>query len=188
MIIAEELLEADFEYSVDLGGGNIIVLGEIQILEDVNFTDLSVGNAIAWNWDFGDGGSSNEQNPTYQYQAKGQYTITLTTTDQIGCQSQYQLVANVFDDYLIMVPNAFTPDGQRNSYFKPVYRGISDMDFYIFNTWGELIFEANSLETLGWDGTLNGTDVPNGNYVYKAIFTTRSGETVEKAGVFILIR
>ncbi|MCE7055262.1 PKD domain-containing protein [Algoriphagus sp. AGSA1] len=188
VIIAEELLEADFEYSVDLGGGNIIVLGEIQILDDVNFTDLSVGNAIAWNWDFGDGGSSTEQNPTYQYQSKGQYTITLTTTDQIGCQSQYQMVVNVFDDYLIMVPNAFTPDGQKNSYFKPVFRGVSDMDFYIFNTWGELIFEANSLETLGWDGTLNGKDVPNGNYVYKAIFTTRSGETVEKAGVFILIR
>lgn len=92
------------------------------------------------------------------------------------------------DDYVIMIPNAFTPDGTKNQNFKPQFRGIASMEFYVFNTWGELIFETNSLETDGWDGTLNGTLVPNGNYVYKAVFGTRSGGKVEKAGVFILIR
>ncbi|MDE0561797.1 gliding motility-associated C-terminal domain-containing protein [Algoriphagus sp. NF] len=87
-----------------------------------------------------------------------------------------------------MVPNAFTPDGTKNQYFKPQYRGIASMEFYVFNTWGELIFEANSLETMGWDGTLNGKKVPNGNYVYRAVFTTRSGEKEERSGVFVLIR
>lgn len=188
VIIADELLQADFEYEVDFGGGNVVVSGEIQILEDVFFKDLSLGKAISWMWDFGDGGTATDQNPVHQYSSKGQYTVTLTTTDEFGCQSQYQLVVNAFDDYVIIVPNAFTPDGQKNIYFKPAFRGVASMDFYIFNTWGELIFESHTLETLGWDGTLKGTSVPNGNYVYRAKFKTRSGESVEKSGVFILIR
>lgn len=188
VVIAEELLVADFEYVVDLGGGLIFPNGEIQILEDVQFNDLSLGDVVIWNWDFGDGGQSSEQNPIHQYQRKGSYTVTLTTIDSIGCMSEYQIQVEVFDDYNVIIPNAFTPDNVKNQYFKPKYRGIASMHLYIFNTWGELIFESNSLETLGWDGTLNGTDVPNGNYVYRAKFTSRSGEEFERAGVFILIR
>ena len=188
VLIAETELIANFEYAVDLGGGNVVTNGDVQILEDVQFQDLSQGNAIIWNWDFGDGSSSNEQNPTHQFQNKGAYTVLLTTIDDLGCQSEYQIIVNVFDDYLVMVPNAFTPGGTKNQFFKPKLRGIASIEFYIFNTWGELIYESKSLEDLGWDGTLNGTPTPNGNYVYRGRFVSRSGETVEKAGVFILIR
>lgn len=33
----------------------------------VQFTDLSTGNPISWLWDFGDGSTSNLQNPCYIY-------------------------------------------------------------------------------------------------------------------------
>lgn len=186
--IATTLLKAEFNYQADLGGGNILVNDVVQILEPVDFIDISKGNVAIWNWDFGDGTSSTDENPKHTFTTKGVFTVTLTTIDTIGCISIYQRVIDVRNDYLIMIPNAFTPDGSKNLYFKPQFRGIASMEFYVFNTWGELIFEANSLETLGWDGTLEGKETPNGNYVYKAIFKTRSGEKVEKAGVFILIR
>ena len=51
----------------------------------VKFTDQSIqgtGAIIDWNWSFGDGGSSYEQNPTYQYQNPGIYTVSLTVTDE----------------------------------------------------------------------------------------------------------
>jgi gliding motility-associated-like protein len=188
VLIAEEELVASFQYEVDLGGGIILTNGEIQIQEDVAFMDFSQGDVLIWQWEFGDGNSSGEQNPVHQFEAKGTYTVKLTTIDSIGCVSSYEIIVNVFDDYKIIVPNAFTPNGLENKYFKPYYRGISSMEFYIFNTWGELIFESNSLEDLGWDGTLNGTPTPNGNYVYKGRFVSRSGEVITKAGVFILIR
>lgn len=188
VLISDTELIPEFNYEIDLGGGNILSNAEIQIQEPVQFKDISQGKIIIWNWDFGDGNGSSEQNPTHEYQNKGIYTITLTTIDEFGCVDVFERVARVFDDYVIIVPNAFTPDGSKNQYFKPQYRGISSMEFYIFNTWGELIFEANSLETLGWDGTLNGKNTPNGNYVYRGVFMTRSGEKVEKSGVFILIR
>ena len=43
----------------------------------VTFTDQSQG-ATTWAWDFGDGGTSTQQNPTHTYAAAGVYTVTLT--------------------------------------------------------------------------------------------------------------
>lgn len=52
------------------------------------FTDTSTSSAtiITWVWDFGDGNGSNEQNPQHEYAAYGIYDVTLTVTDDNGCQ------------------------------------------------------------------------------------------------------
>ncbi len=42
----------------------------------VNFTDISSG-ASTWFWDFGDGTTSNLQNPTHTYATPGDYTVSL---------------------------------------------------------------------------------------------------------------
>ncbi|MEN2281263.1 PKD domain-containing protein [Algoriphagus sp. SE2] len=186
--ISEELLQSNFEYHADQGNGIIVSNGDIQILENVDFEDFSSGEVIIWEWDFGDGATSTTQNPSHTYSKKGTYTVTLKTTDSIGCQSIYSILVDVKDDYLLMMPNAFTPDGVKNQYYKPMHRGIASLDFYVFNTWGELIYFSDSLEDLGWDGTLNGKPAPNGNYVYKVTYQTRSGNVFDEGGVFILIR
>lgn len=46
----------------------------------VYFTDLSTGNITDWLWDFGDGDTSDEQNPQHTFSVSGQYTISLTIT------------------------------------------------------------------------------------------------------------
>jgi len=172
----------------DQGGGNFIPNSVAQVLELVNFSDLSQGDAIIWNWDFGDGATSGDQNPTHIYSKKGFYSVSLTTIDSIGCISVIERVIEVKDDFVIIIPNAFTPDGTKNQFFKPQFRGVASVEYYVFNTWGELIFHTTSGEDPGWDGTHLGQKAPNGNYVYRALFTTRSGEKIEKSGVFILIR
>lgn len=54
-----------------------------------NFTDqtqMVSGAAITtWVWDFGDGNSSNAQNPVHTYAAPGSYSVSLTVTDARGC-------------------------------------------------------------------------------------------------------
>jgi gliding motility-associated-like protein len=51
----------------------------------VNFQDLSaVGTA--WAWNFGDGGTSTQQNPVHTYTANGQYTVSLVVTNASGCR------------------------------------------------------------------------------------------------------
>ncbi len=58
---------------------------------EVNFTDVSTGvnNIISWQWDFGDGGSSTIQNPSYVYQNSGIFTVTLNVLDDKGCENIY---------------------------------------------------------------------------------------------------
>ena len=46
----------------------------------VTFTNSS-NNATSYNWDFGDGNFSTETNPVHTYAADGEYTVTLTATD-----------------------------------------------------------------------------------------------------------
>ncbi|MEC5144035.1 PKD domain-containing protein [Chitinophaga sp. 212800010-3] len=45
-----------------------------------SFTDKSTGSPVAWQWDFGNGITSNKQNPEATYVSPGSYTVTLTAT------------------------------------------------------------------------------------------------------------
>jgi PKD repeat protein len=53
---------------------------------NVNFNNISTGlpQNATWNWNFGDGGTSNLFSPAHTYTAGGMYTVTLTGTDQLG--------------------------------------------------------------------------------------------------------
>lgn len=44
----------------------------------VRYYDASTGNPTSWNWSFGDGGNSTEQNPEHVYSAPGTFTVNLT--------------------------------------------------------------------------------------------------------------
>ncbi|PLW94298.1 MAG: hypothetical protein C0592_03275 [Marinilabiliales bacterium] len=62
----------------------------------VNFTDLTDPNGSilgTWEWDFGDGNTSNLQNPTHVYAGSGIYTVTLIVTNTSGCSDTIQHLA-----------------------------------------------------------------------------------------------
>jgi PKD repeat protein len=50
----------------------------------VNFVDQSTGNPTSWLWDFGDHTSSTTQNPVHTYTSAGNYTVTLTVSNDAG--------------------------------------------------------------------------------------------------------
>lgn len=64
-------LSADFSASPTSG----------QAPLQVQFFDLSAGSPVAWNWDFGDGGSSTQKSPIHNYLRPGIYTVDLTVFD-----------------------------------------------------------------------------------------------------------
>ena len=49
-----------------------------------DFSDLSTENPAAWDWSFGDGGSSTDQDPVHIYAADGTYTVSLTARSASG--------------------------------------------------------------------------------------------------------
>jgi PKD repeat protein len=54
----------------------------------VNFTDQSTNSPTAWNWIFGDGGTSTVQNPSYQYTTGGSFTVSLTVSNVSGSNTK----------------------------------------------------------------------------------------------------
>jgi len=56
----------------------------VSVSTPVHFTDKTVNSPASWSWDFGDGVTAADQNPTHAYLVKGIYTVTLTTTNSNG--------------------------------------------------------------------------------------------------------
>ena len=69
---------------------------EICVGKEVSFNDLTVNVVdpiVEWNWNFGDGNTSDEQNPVHAYENAGTYTISITITTQEGCQDT-EIISN----------------------------------------------------------------------------------------------
>lgn len=67
------------DFSVKNGTGNSELL--------VQFLDESLGAPTSWLWDFGDGITSTEQNPSHRYTEPGQYSVSLTASSESGVGS-----------------------------------------------------------------------------------------------------
>lgn len=97
----------DFQVGLEVGGAGSVVTKtfavRIQRPPDaafsfvrnqltVAFEDQSTNNPTSWLWDFGDGQTGRQQNPTHTYSAPATYTVTLTVRNAIGEDSISQLV------------------------------------------------------------------------------------------------
>jgi PKD repeat protein len=58
---------------------------QICVGSAVNFSAIS-DDATSWIWDFGDGNSSTERNPTHYYETQGIYDVSLIAVNESGCQ------------------------------------------------------------------------------------------------------
>ncbi|HSJ66806.1 MAG TPA: PKD domain-containing protein [Anditalea sp.] len=182
--ISDEPIHALFDYKVKGMDPKGLILANDEII----FQSHSIGENLQYEWDFGDGTGSQLANPKHSFAAQGIYLVQLSLTNAFGCESSMEMRIEVNEAHLIMIPSGFTPLENENQTFRPKMRGIAAYEMYIFNTWGDLLYEMKSMEDPGWDGKTNGKLGPNGNYVYRANFTTVDGKKVSKSGVFTLIR
>ena len=58
---------------------------------DAQFSDLSTDNPTVWEWSFGDGGSSTDQDPVHSYTMDGTYTVTLTASSASRSDTQVRM-------------------------------------------------------------------------------------------------
>jgi gliding motility-associated-like protein len=138
--------------------------------------NLSAG-ATAYYWDFGNGKTSEDENPVITYTEDGTYTIQLISYNEFECSDttffEYELLFKG-----LYVPNAFAPSSSNLSIrmFKPVGMNLKTYHVMVFDTWGHMLWESTKLDTEGrpeegWDGTFEGNLMPQGNYMWKITAT-----------------
>ncbi len=181
-------------------GGNRIALDDeafanpgelVTIPLAINFTPLS----IEW---VGQGLSCTDcLNPEFTM-TDGFRFFDVTVTTETGCEFRADITYFPTPEPSIYIPNAITQSDNfsndvtiRNDIFFPrVQEGVQGtMSVRIYDRWGSLVHEASSdlrdIETLGWDGQLNGRAVESSvfSYLVRIDLENRS-EQVERTGVF----
>jgi len=114
----------------------------------------------------------------------------VTATNSSGCSGVDYILVRVYKSKPdILVPNAFTPNGDgRNDIIKPIPIGIATLNYFrIYNRWGQMLFSTSEFNK-GWDGNLNGTQQQSGTYVYMTEGIDYLGNTVFRKGTVVLIR
>lgn len=152
------------------------------------FTDLSTVNVTSWQWSFGDGFGATVQNPNYTYLEVGNYVVTLAVATDFGCQDTISYSVIVEPQFTFYVPNAFTPNNDGiNDLFFGSGEAVTDYNMQIFDRWGEVIFESNSMDHK-WDGIYKGLPAEAGQYVYKFQIRDWKGDDHQYSGGVNLLR
>lgn len=154
------------------------------------FENTSI-NGVRYLWDFGDGTTSEEENPTHQFGVTGSYTITLYAWNADDCSdtlTRNSLVTVLEGEGNSTFPNAFmwngsgptggawTPGSVDNTVFHPKIENATALKMMIFSRLGHKIFQTDELY-VGWDGYINSSSLAEqGVYIYKAWITYSSGE------------
>ncbi|MGD9193392.1 MAG: PKD domain-containing protein, partial [Desulfobacterales bacterium] len=103
----------------------------------VDFVDQSSGEVETWLWDFGDGTTSTEQNPSHLYPNSGIYTVSLTVTGA-GQESTETKI-----DFI----NVNSGDDVAYDFIWP----IAEEDFFVFQAFGNQRMEQPGLYHAGTD-------------------------------------
>ena len=149
----------------------------------VGFTNNST-NATNYIWSFGNGSTSSQQNDTTVYTTPGTYTVMLIAQNSAGCVDTATATILVLDDFSILVPNIFTPngDGSNDVFFIPS-SGLSTLSVEIYDRWGLKVYEITSPS-----GSWNGGSSPEGTYFYLLNAKSTGGKEVSQQGYFQLIK
>jgi PKD repeat protein len=136
----------------------------------VSFTDNSTGGPTSWQWLFGDGLTSTQQNPTHTYAALGVYTVTLIISDGFCRDTITTLVdvnnfvnvadgdfATAFDLY----PNPSS--GVFHLYLELIKR--SDLEIAVMDMHGRSVYQEQVRKAQTYQGDIDLSSLSKGVYI-----------------------
>lgn len=171
-----------------------IILG-IDSLYKGQETQLSTnrnGSNLIYKWEPPEGiDNVNSPNPNVTLDSSKEYKVTITdlntNCDVIARRRIYVFEVNCADPD-IFVPTAFTPNGdQSNDVLYVRGANLREIEFQLFNRWGELVFETKEINK-GWNGTYQGKIVDPGVFVYQLKAICFDGQEYIDKGNITLIR
>ena len=144
--------------------------------------------AYSYDWNFGDGNTSDEPLTTHVFDGLSDYTVTLDVTSWVGCTNQAYTV--VRGPVLLYVPTAFTPNNDGiNDAFKVVGSQIMNYELWIMNRWGETVFHSTSLDDVWIGDVQDGTHyAENGIYNWVIRLKGYNTDAEEYSGTLQLMR
>lgn len=165
--------------------------GETVMDQVVQFINGSVGT-ISYQWNFGDGTSSDQEDPRHRYKSAGDFLVQLLSSNGFCADTAYGYV-NIDPLLALYIPNAFTPGiNGINDFFFPQGEGIEldsyDMDIY--DRWGKIVWRTSNFSKK-WNGTHMSSQnpAPMGVYTYRITFRKFSDlDRFDVSGIVHLIR
>lgn len=138
-------------------------------------------------WIMGDGILCHDC-PDSQIMPTGSSCYKIQAVTAQGCKAEDEVCITVTSEYAIYIPNIFTPnyDGL-NDVFMVYGTGITKLEMFIFDRWGEKLFVSND-QKKGWDGTVKGIECKDDVYTYLVNFTTIDGKKHTKTGHVTILK
>lgn len=166
---------------VDLGNDTTICIGE-----EITVNALG-GNNRSYEWNDGSTGAAIIVN------SAGNYSVTVTEN---SCSSEDEItISEESCDCVTALPNAFSPnnDGLNDHIFPIIEDGceFTNFKFFVISRWGQVVYESTSSTPgdSGWNGTINGTELPQDTYIWVLEYTTiLDNNSIIKKGEILLVR
>jgi gliding motility-associated-like protein len=114
--------------------------------------------------------------------------VCLNAANEAGCSDDTCVTVKSLIKPLVDVPSGFTPGRFGvNGRIKVEGFGIAQMQWSIYNRWGQKVYETNNTKS-AWDGTFNGKVQPLDVYTYTLDVTFSDGTKYRKTGDITLLR
>jgi gliding motility-associated-like protein len=148
---------------------------------DNGLYELNLINKNKYLWYFDNDSSANKI-----FTKEGCFAVKIS--NEFGCAINDSICITDLCKPYIQVPNAFIPNGV-NKTFKPITKFVDEINWEIYNRYGEKVFFTNSL-TSEWDGTFNNNPCQGDVYFYIINYAGKqnNNETKTIKGTITLIR
>ncbi|MEM9983761.1 MAG: PKD domain-containing protein [Bacteroidota bacterium] len=171
--------------------GQMLITDTVLYMPEATAQFLVAGNFIGaeYLWDFGDLNISNEEAPVHTFEEAGIKTVEVSVVSEAGCELTLSREVKIYQIAYAVVPSAFSPNGDGiNDEFYISGHNLINLQFSVYNRWGQLIYQTDQLD-FRWEGeTMNGRSVGVGTYVYHLQALDAHGNTQEKSGTVTVIR
>jgi gliding motility-associated-like protein len=172
---------------VKIFAGNDTSIARNQALQ-LNVVDLTNSDIKNFSWSPSIGlNNSFISNPVASLTSDIIYVVTARTAE--GCEATDDIKIKVFAQADLLVPSAFTPNGDGlNDVLKVIPVGIKELKFFnVYNRWGELVFTTKDYNK-GWDGKVFGKPQSTFTFVWAAEGIDYKGNIIMRKGIVTLIR
>ena len=148
----------------------------------LNASPVNAGYNYSWTPNLGLS-NANIHNPNAFVEATTTYNVAVSDGD---CIQQDSVTVRVVDFICgrptVYVPNAFTPNlDQANDWLYVRGNFITELNFKVFDRWGELVFETQD-QSIGWNGYYKGKKVDPAVFVYYLRTVCEGGEVYFEEG------